>query len=500
MANTNTNISTDTGPDTCKHDAPLALLAAIVNSSDDAIIGSDLNGRIITWNNAASGLFGHVRDAILGQPFESLFPAGQLPDHVTLTQLLQQNSAIGQFETMGRRADGSEIPVSLTISAIRDASGNIFGLSLSARDFSNGYKMAARLTQSERHFRQVVNAAPNAMILVGSNGLIEMANGRAEQLFGYTRAELMGQPLDMLVPERFREPDPGLPATCFAQQEAATISKASELYALRKDGTEFPVEVGLNPIDTADGVKTLSAIVDMSERKRFTDELSRRNQELKDFAYVASHDLKAPLRGVNQLATWITEDLEGQINEETSEHLHLMRVRITRMEKLLDDLLLYFRADNLGGSTECIDFAEMARDVFELCCNNPSFALELQGSFPQADTHKVALELVLRNLINNAIKHHDKASGHIIVRSLPSPDEQYYLFEVADDGPGIAPEHYERVFAMFQTLRPRDEVEGSGMGLAVIKKTIESLGGTISLAANAPRGVAFRFSWPRVVG
>lgn len=276
------------------------------------------------------------------------------------------------------------------------------------------------------------------------------------------------------------------------------MQPAPTLYALRKDGSEFPVEIGLNPIDTADGAKILSAIVDISERQHFIDELSRRNQELKDFAYVASHDLKAPLRGVSQLAMWITEDLEGQINEETREHLHLMRVRITRMEKLLEDLLLYFRADKLGGNIVTVDFAELVRDVFELCCSDASFDLELQGSLPKAPTHKAALELVLRNLISNAIKHHDKKSGHIIVRSVASPEDTHYIFEVADDGTGIPPEHHERVFAMFQTLRPRDEVEGSGMGLAVIRKTIESLGGSISLAANQPRGAVFRFSWPRV--
>ncbi|MFZ6743763.1 sensor histidine kinase [Undibacterium sp. JH2W] len=462
--------------------ASLELLAAIVNSSEDAIIGSDLDGHIISWNHAASLLFGHAHDTVLGQAFSLLFPDGQLPDHLTLIQLLEQSSSIGQFETMGRRADGSELPVSLSISAIRDARDTIFGLSLSARDFSNGYKLAARLAQSERHFRQVVNAAPNAMVLAGQSGLIEMVNDSTEKLFGYLRAELIGQAFDILIPERFR-----------GQQTEKT---ATTSYALRKDGSEFPVEVSHNPIDTADGVKTLSAIVDVSERQHFIDELSRRNQELKDFAYVASHDLKAPLRGVSQLATWITEDLEDQINEETREHLHLMRVRITRMEKLLEDLLLYFRADQLGGNIINTDFAELARDVFELCCNDASFDLELQGSFPKAPAHKVALELVMRNLISNAIKHHDKRSGHIIVRSIP--DEEQYIFEVADDGAGIPPEHRERVFAMFQTLRPRDEVEGSGMGLAVIRKTIESLGGSISLTANQPRGAVFRFSWPQV--
>jgi len=473
--------------------ASLELLAAIVNSSEDAIIGSDLNGHIISWNHAASLLFGHAPEAILGQAFALLFPAGQLPDHLTLIQLLEQGSAIGQFETMGQHADGNELPVSLSISAIRDATGQIFGLSLSARDFSNGYKLAARLAQSERHFRLVVNAAPNAMVLVGQNGLIEMVNDRTEKIFGYGRAELVGLAFDLLVPERFRKQhhEPQAP-------QMQQMQPAPTLYALRKDGSEFPVEIGLNPIDTADGVKILSAIVDISERQHFIDELSRRNQELKDFAYVASHDLKAPLRGVSQLAMWITEDLEGQINEETREHLHLMRVRITRMEKLLEDLLLYFRADKLGGNIITVDFAELVRDVFELCCSDASFDLELQGSFPKAPTHKAALELVLRNLISNAIKHHDKKSGHIIVRSVASPEDTHYIFEVADDGTGIPPEHHERVFAMFQTLRPRDEVEGSGMGLAVIRKTIESLGGHISLNANQPRGAVFRFSWPRV--
>lgn len=463
------------------------LLAAIVNSSEDAIIGSDLDGHIISWNHAASLLFGHAHDAITGQAFALLFPDGQLPDHLTLIQLLEQNSAIGQFETMGRHADGREIPVSLSISAIRDKTGKIFGLALSARDFSNGYKLAARLAQSERHFRQVVNAAPNAMVLIDQAGLIEMINDRSEKIFGYLRAELVGQPFDVLVPERFRK-----------QRNEQPAQAAPTLYVRRKDGTEFPVEISLNPIDTADGFKILSAIVDISERQHFIDELSRRNQDLKDFAYVASHDLKAPLRGVSQLATWITEDLAGKINEETSEHLHLMRVRITRMEKLLEDLLLYFRADQLGGNIVTIDFAELVRDVFELCCSDASFDLELEGSFPKAPTHKVALELVLRNLISNAIKHHDKRSGHIVVRSIPNED--HYIFEVADDGAGIPIEHQERVFAMFQTLRPRDEVEGSGMGLAVIKKTIESLGGHISLDANQPRGAVFRFSWPRVAG
>ncbi|MFZ6712877.1 PAS domain S-box protein [Undibacterium sp. TC9W] len=593
-----------------------ALLAAIVNSSDDAIISSDLSGNILSWNHAAEILFGYTATAIYQRPFASLFPAGQLPDHLSLIKLMQQGASIGHFETMRRCQDGTELPVALTISAMRDEGDNIIGLSLIARDFSVGYRIAARLTQSERHFRQVVDAAPNAMVMIDRRGLIEMVNSQAETIFGYTRTELLGKPLEILIPSRFQRHHPSLRTGYFANPISRVMGRGRELYGLRKDGTEFPVEIGLNPIETADGIKVLSAIVDIterkrqeerfrlvveaapnamvmidsrgmiemvnaqtehlfgypraellgqpmemliparfrsqhpdlraqyftspstramgsgrdlfglhkdgsefqieiglnpiqtadglkvlsaivdiSERKRFTDELSRRNQELNNFAYVASHDLKSPLRGVDQLATWLTEDLAGKIDDETNEHLRLMRMRIKRMERLLDDLLLYFRAGQLGGAVEHIDFADLVRDVFELCCPDQSFRLELQGEFPRCHTHKVPLELVFRNLMSNAIKHHDTKKGCIVVRSMPN--EQWLEFSVSDDGPGIPAKHTERVFAMFQTLRPRDEVEGSGMGLAIIKKTIESLGGSIRLSANQPRGAVFNFTWPR---
>ena len=485
-------------------DLEYALAHAIISSAEDAIIASDLEGNIASWNPAASILFGHVKSHITGQAFASLFPPGQLPDHLMLIKLFQNNSVIGQFETLARHKDGHEFPVSLTISAIRGqvlpgaADDNICGLSLIVRDFSNGYKTAERLTQSERHFREVVNAAPNAMIMISNDGLIDMVNTQTEKNFNYTRDELLGQTIEILIPERYREQYLALRDSYFASPATHSLNQGHDFFGLRKDGSEFPLQITFSPIHTIDGLKALLAIVDTSERQRFTDELSRRNRELDNFVYVASHDLKSPLRNVNQLAGWISEDLEGKIGEETKEHLHLMQARIRRMEKLLDDLLLYFRADRLGGAIECIDFADMVRDVFDLCCGDRSFDLELQGSFPMVPTHKVALELVLRNLINNAIKHHDRQRGYIIVRSLP--DVEHYVFEIADDGPGIAEEHRERIFGMFQTLRPRDEVEGSGMGLAVIKKTIESLGGNISISANQPRGAVFRFSWPRQEG
>jgi len=279
------------------------------------------------------------------------------------------------------------------------------------------------------------------------------------------------------------------------------MGQGRDLHARRKEGTEFPVEITINRVDTETGVMVLASVVDitvrvqaMNDHEANTRELERQNRELNSFAYVASHDLKSPLRGIDQLATWLTEDLKGHIDATSIEHLRLMRVRINRLENLLDDLLAYSRAGRIEGHPEMLDSAALVRDVFELCRDNSPFSLTLEGHFPTFVTTRTPLELVFRNLMNNAIKHHDHAGGEITVRVQHVDDK--LQFAVADNGPGIAAIHFERIFRMFQTLRPRDAVEGSGMGLAIVKKTVEAFGGTIQVEANKPRGVVFTFSWP----
>ncbi len=471
-----------------------------------------------------------------------------------------------------------------------------------------------------KRFNQVFESSPSAMLMSDSQGRIAMANVQAERSFGYAREEMIGRAIEMLIPQQFRHHHPELRNGYLHSPQSRGMGVGRELYGLHKDGTEFPLEIGLSPIDTHTGKMFLASVVDITERKRQSEiikknlkeldrmshtakvggwevdvasnvlswteetyrihglpldaqptledavnfyapearpviqaavdhamatgegwdvelpllrttgeriwvramgqvefahavpvrltgtlqdvtarklvmnELARRNSELDNFAYVASHDLKSPLRGIDQLATWLAEDLEGTIPASAVEHLRLMRVRINRLENLLDNLLAYSRAGRIEGSPEMLDCGALVREVFELCRGNGVFSLKLEGDFPEFVTSRTPLELVFRNLINNAIKHHDRTDGEITVKVLAIHDQ--FEFSVADDGAGIAPEHFERVFGMFQTLRPRDAVEGSGMGLAIVKKTIESFGGTIQVAAHAPRGVVFTFTWP----
>jgi PAS domain S-box-containing protein len=245
-----------------------AYLAAIVDSSSDAIIGKDLSGRVTSWNKAAESMFGFEADEIIGKPIQVLFPSDRLEEEDLLLDQIRSGERVEHFETMRRRKDGREIPVSLTVSPIRDVRGVIVGASKIARDISERIERDHALQESEGRFRRAVEAAPNALIGVGAGGRIELVNAAAEQMFGYERAELLGQAIDMLVPQRVRQDHPTLHGAFFAAPRPRLMGLGRDLYALRKDGSEFPVEIGLNPIETAKGVSVLSAIVDLSERRR----------------------------------------------------------------------------------------------------------------------------------------------------------------------------------------------------------------------------------------
>jgi signal transduction histidine kinase len=231
------------------------------------------------------------------------------------------------------------------------------------------------------------------------------------------------------------------------------------------------------------------------QAESLASELKHSNQELEQFAYVASHDLKAPLRGINNLAKWLEEDLQGVMEGETKENMDLLRRRVTRLESLLDDLLAYSRAGQKKDDAEIVNCNQIVKDIICLFDDlHLDLKVKIKGDLPIFSTQKSALELVLRNLINNAVKHHDRTEINIDVSA--KQNGKFYRFSVNDDGPGIATEYHERIFEMFKTLKPRDEIEGSGMGLAIIKKLIDRQGGKIWVDSQADkRGANFIFDW-----
>ena len=227
-----------------------------------------------------------------------------------------------------------------------------------------------------------------------------------------------------------------------------------------------------------------------------TLELQRSNEELDRFAYIASHDLKAPLRAIDHLANWIGQDEENHLSQTSQVHLTKLRARIQRMNKLLDDLLEYSRAGRQRQPAELVDVALLARNIVDFLVPPPGFQVLIQEPMPKLMTERVPLETVLRNLLANAFKHHlEPAIGKVHVSAVEHA--KWVEFSVQDNGPGIAPNFHQRIFEIFQTLKPRDEVEGSGVGLTVVKKLVEAQGGEIEVISQEGKGSIFRFTWPK---
>jgi signal transduction histidine kinase len=227
---------------------------------------------------------------------------------------------------------------------------------------------------------------------------------------------------------------------------------------------------------------------------RTSDELRRSNQELDNFAYAASHDLKAPLRGIRNLTEWITADVKATAGEDTIKNLALLHSRVGRLDMLLESLLQHSRVGRVGAAAEDIDLAELVQEIADYIAPRPGFSVTYRGQIACIRTSKAPLEQVLRNLIGNGLKHHDREAGAVTISARDLGDT--FEFRVEDDGPGIAPAFHERIFQMFQTLKSRDELEGSGMGLAIVKKSVEGRGGAIRIESAPPhRGTAFIFTW-----
>jgi PAS domain S-box-containing protein len=309
-------------------------------------------------------------------------------------------------------------------------------------------------------------------------------------------------------------PPDSLPMQRAIAEGRSVINEEVEL--ARHDGFQVTVLVSATPIYDEEGHVSgcVCIYTDITERKAAetllrnlnltlerrvaerTAELELMNRELVEFTTVVSHDLRSPLRAINMLSNWIGEEAGDVLAAGSKAHLAKIQQRVRRMDALLNDLVAYTRAGRVHYQIERIDAALLVRDVMNLLDVPPGFTVTMIEPMPHLTAERVPLETVLRNLIGNAIKHHHQVErGHVIISARDL--EGMVEFTVTDDGPGIASEYQERIFRVFQTLRPRDQVEGSGMGLAIVKRLVEGRGGTIEVKSLAGNGCTFTFTWPK---
>jgi PAS domain S-box-containing protein len=257
---------------------------------------------------------------------------------------------------------------------------------------------------------------------------------------------------------------------------------------------------GLGTVANALAVGIARVRADVEVRRRIESlavlalALQRSNRELDQFAYVASHDLKAPLRGIANLSQWIEEDLGDNIQETTREHLRLLRSRAQRMERLIDGVLAYSRAGRSSEAAETVSVGRLLREVIDLASPPESVQFDIADNLPTLKTHRLLLQQVFLNLITNALKYGSADEARVAVTA--RREGEMWEFAVSDNGPGIDPAFHDKIWEIFQTLQPRDTVEGTGIGLALVKKIVEGRGGRVWVESQVGAGATFRFTWP----
>jgi signal transduction histidine kinase len=338
------------------------------------------------------------------------------------------------------------------------------------------------ITRGPRHVIEAVNALCLESIgradVIGLPVADAWPDGRADRLAALDRAYATGQPTEVKELTDRLHTKTGLDDRILD----LTVQPLKD-----DDGVVYGLMA--HAVDVTDHVKTRNQLADVALA------LERTNRELDSFAYAASHDLRAPLRGIANLAQWIEEDLlsTGDIKAETREMLELMRGRMHRMEALIEGLLQYSRAGRVHQRPEAVDVVELVREVVDLLSPPEGVEVAISQDLPVIVTERLLLQQVFQNLIGNAIKHANRSDPTIVVGS--KRVGPFYEFSVSDNGAGIAPEFHERIWGIFQTLEVRDRVEGAGIGLALVKKLVEAQSGRVSLESAPGAGATFRFLW-----
>jgi PAS domain S-box-containing protein len=462
---------------------------------DHSIFMMDPQGQIVSWNVGAERIKGYKAEEVIGQNFSRFSP----PEDIALgwpEEVLRLTAANGRHEEQRIRVrkDGSRFLASLTLTALRDPAGNLRGFSEFSHDLSESTEAGAK-------YRGLLEAAPDGMVVVNQSGEIVLLNLRAEKQFGYRRDELVGQKVTAIIPKGFAERLIADDLRSAEEALAQQIGTGIELIGRRKDESRFPIEIMLSPLKNSQGILVTAAIRDISVRKeaeasllRKIEELKRSNEELGQVAYIASHDLQEPLRMVASYTALLSKRYKGKLDSDADEYIAYAVDGATRMQQLIQDLLAYSRVGSKG--SELVDTSSeeaLQKAVLSLRgAIQESGALITHDPLPAVLGDPVQLVQLFQNLIGNAIKYQGPGVPEIHISAV-SKGRRKWMFSVKDNGLGIDPQYFERIFGMFQRLHKRAEFSGTGIGLAICKKIVERHGGSISVESEPGMGSTFHF-------
>ena len=362
-----------------------------------------------------------------------------------------------------------------------------------------------KLEASEARNRLLLQSSAEGIYGVNQYGISTFVNQAAARIMGYSIDELLGSPMHQLIHHSFPDGSTYPVEICpiYSALRDGKIHRITEEVMWRKDGIPVPVEYVSSPVYKND--KIVGAVVvfkDITERKKtegkfrdFTRDLKRSNQDLDDFAYTLSHDLKSPLRAIERLANWISEDCTDKLDGKSKENLAILRKRVTRMSNFIDGLLPYARVGRTDFDICVVDTKELLKEIINTLSPSITFIFKYAENLPCFETAKIQLSQVFSNLISNSMKHHHRKTGVIEIGSHNKGD--FYEFYVSDDGPGIEPGYYKKIFQIFQTLKSKDDFESTGIGLSIVKKIVEHHGGRVWVESIIEKGATFHFTWPK---
>ncbi len=465
---------------------------------------ADETGHIFWYNRRWYDYTGTSFEEMEGWGWKSVHDPGTLP-----AVLERWHGALASgtpFEMVFplRRADGVFRPFLTRVQPIRDGSGRLIRWFGTNTDVNDQEKLRQDAEASEEKLRSLIEAAPQGIIGISAKGRISLVNRGTEQMFGYSRAELMGKELEILLPQRYRSSHVTYRDGYFDEPRVRAMGVGMDLAGRRKDGTEFPIEIGLSYVDTPDGRLAFGMVNDISERKKAADDLARVNLELRrsnieieQFAHVASHDLQEPLRMITSYLQLIERRYRDRLDEDGLEFIGFAVDGAKRMKALIKDLLEFSRAGAGAGNFQQVPASTLLQDALD----NLKTAIDESGAQITADplpaivAEPILLTQVFQNLIANAIKFHPQdTSPSVHVSAQRAATE--WVFSVQDKGVGIESRHFDRIFRIFERLHTTVEYSGSGIGLAITRKIVERHGGKIWVESQSGTGSTFHFSIP----
>ncbi|BAL25034.1 PAS domain S-box protein [Azoarcus sp. KH32C] len=479
----------------------------------DAHILLSPDGTVLGWEGAAQQVFGYTAEEALGAKYAELVaPPDRLGEFDRFLSDTCNHGHAG-LETLRRRKDGNLIFVVLSGKRIDGSDQTEHRIVLTEKDVTE-LKARRDGRALEQRFGELLESTPDGLVISNSTGHILVANGQAERLFGYGPGELRARPVDDLLPERFRRPHLGHRNRYFEQPRTRSMGNGLELYGLRKDGTEFPVEISLSPLKSEDSLVVISAIRDVSERRRFEQALQDKNLELENanrakdrFLASMSHELRTPLNAVIGFTGTLLMKLPGDINDEQTHQLQLIRSSARHLLALINDLLnlAKIEAGKMDLQREVVDCAALLDEVAatlrpQATTKGLSFELALPAEPATFVTDRRALSQILINLINNAIKFTERGYVRVGLSVKDFGGQRRLSVVVEDSGPGIREEELATLFEPFvqgQASRNKGG-EGTGLGLHLSRKLAAILDGTLSCESEPGVGSSFTLVLPEM--